>query len=566
MMNSNSQLRKSVEAFALSFSAVSESEAELLGIRDRFISNLKEKTAFRVGLEKSNPLMAAGKAVEDELAGAVGKWAEDWDACKTTRELSEQFSDKAILLVFGKVNAGKSSLCNYVASQFDGKNVRFFYLDEGEIHYAEESFKEGVTETTARIQGVELGGKLVLLDSPGLHSVTDEKRKLTRRFTDSADAVLWLTPSTSPGQVQELDDLKIELESGKPLLPVITRSDIREEDCDEEGNLVSILLNKTPENRREQEDDVKGRAVEKLGGNTEVCSPLSVSVHAYKTSEGSEQNLLESGLAELDAQMARLVSQASEYKPRKARQQIVNYLNRSVGQSVKNTLLPRIDELDQLIAYESQALIQRRQEALTRLQHELAESVTDWAEELKENKDGAQLAARINSLITESLVTELRNSVEHFVGKADAILVQIDESDIGDFKDVEISYDQVTGRAMQAAASGAGAVLGGVVGGIFGGPAGAVVGGMVGSALGGAGGEYLIETRTVSEKVGVDASAAIESTLKSIDGKLPSIVDRTFAPWNEALELMTKSAMGVRAEIAAFEKSLEKIKEEIGNE
>ena len=89
---------------------------------------------------------------------------------------------------------------------------------------------------------------------------------------------------------------------------------------------------------------------------------------------------------------------------------------------------------------------------------------------------------------------------------------------------------------------------------------------MVGSALGGAGGEYLVETRTVSEKVGVDASAAIESTFKSIDGKLPSIVDRTFAPWNEALELMTKSAMGVRAEIAEFEKSLEKIKEEIGNE
>jgi len=373
-------------------------------------------------------------------------------------------------------------------------------------------------------------------------------------------------PSTSPGQVQELDDLKIELESGKPLLPVITRSDIREEDCDEEGNLVSILLNKTPDNRREQEDDVKGRAVEKLGGNTEVCNPLSVSVHAYKTSEGSEQNLLESGLAELDAQMASLVSQASEYKPRKARQQIVNYLNRSVRQSVKNTLLPRIDELDQLIADETQALTQRRQEVLTRLQHELAESVTDWAEELKESKDGAQLAARINSLITESLVTELRNSVEHFVGKADAILVQIDESDIGDFKDVEVSYDQVTGRAMQAAASGAGAVLGGVVGGIFGGPAGAVVGGMVGSALGGAGGEYLVETRTVSEKVGVDASAAIESTFKSIDGKLPSIVDRTFAPWNEALELMTKSAMGVRAEIAEFEKSLEKIKEEIGNE
>ena len=49
---------------------------------------------------------------------------------------------------------------------------------------------------------MELGLRLVFLDSPGLHSVTDKNGELTRRFTDSADAVLWLTPSTSPGQVQ----------------------------------------------------------------------------------------------------------------------------------------------------------------------------------------------------------------------------------------------------------------------------------------------------------------------------------------------------------------------------
>ncbi|NOG30576.1 hypothetical protein HLB35_00170 [Halomonas sp. TBZ9] len=103
--------------------------------------------------------------------------------------------------------------------------------------------------------------------------MTDENGQLTRLFTDSADAVLWLTPSTSPGQVQELDDLKIELESGKPLLPVITRSDAREEDFDEEGTLYSILVNKTSENRKEQEQDVYCRAIDKLGKQKEVKTP-----------------------------------------------------------------------------------------------------------------------------------------------------------------------------------------------------------------------------------------------------------------------------------------------------
>ena len=53
---------------------------------------------------------------------------------------------------------------------------------------------------------------------------------MTQRFTDSADGVLWLTSSTSPGQVQELDELGRELHRNKPLLPVVTRSDVYEED------------------------------------------------------------------------------------------------------------------------------------------------------------------------------------------------------------------------------------------------------------------------------------------------------------------------------------------------
>ena len=90
--------------------------------------------------------------------------------------------------------------------------------------------QEGAVETTARLQGVCLGANLVLLDTPGLHSVTPENAALTQRFTDSADAVLWLTNSTSPGQVQELDELVRELRrlpamTGVPIILVTTESD-----------------------------------------------------------------------------------------------------------------------------------------------------------------------------------------------------------------------------------------------------------------------------------------------------------------------------------------------------
>lgn len=563
MKSSNSKLVQAVDNFAQTFERIAADEEALMEIRDRFINRVISISTVQRDLGETNPLNEAGKAIERDLTAAISQWAEDWDAGKTTRELSEQFNDKAILLVFGKVNAGKSSLCNYVASLFPTDMVKFFYLEEGELRHIDEQFKEGVTETTARIQGVELGGNLVLLDSPGLHSVTDENGDLTRRFTDSADAVLWLTPSTSPGQVQELDDLRDELKSRKPLLPVITRSDVREEDCDDEGNLVSMLVNKTPENRKEQEDDVYRRAIEKIGTQTEVRHPFSISVHAYKQSQDSESSLQDSGLAELDSRMAELVSKAGDYKPGKARQQIINYLDRSVRQSIQDELLPRIDQLDQLISSETKALTQRRQETLTKLQQELAERVTDWAEELKVSRDRALLASRINSLVTERLIAVMRRSVENFVGNVDTILVQINENDIGDFADIKIEYEKVTGRAMQAGASAAGAVAGAALGTFLGGPIGTAIGGTVGALLGGAGGELLIETETVRESVGVDATKAVEDTLKTLDKKLPSIIDRTFKPWKEALDMMNKSSDRIRAEIQKFDKDLNKAKDDI---
>ncbi|MBB5407020.1 hypothetical protein HDG34_000943 [Paraburkholderia sp. HC6.4b] len=82
--------------------------------------------------------------------------------------------------------------------------------------------------------------------------MTPDNAALTRRFTDSADGVLWLTSSTSPGQVQELDELGRELHRNKPLLPVVTRSDEYEED-EVDGELVKCLCNKSAPRRALQE-------------------------------------------------------------------------------------------------------------------------------------------------------------------------------------------------------------------------------------------------------------------------------------------------------------------------
>ena len=49
-----------------------------------------------------------------------------------------------MLLVFGKFNAGKSSLCNFLASRFaaQGRAVQYFHLESGRIVETAEPLRE----------------------------------------------------------------------------------------------------------------------------------------------------------------------------------------------------------------------------------------------------------------------------------------------------------------------------------------------------------------------------------------------------------------------------------------
>lgn len=221
--------------------------------------------------------------------------------------------------------------------------------------------------------------------------------------------------------------------------------------------------------------------------------------------------------------------------------------------------MPKIDELEQLISAETHSLSRRRKETLSKLQQELADHVTDWAEELKERKDRALLASRINTLVTERITSEMRQHIQNFVKNVDVILVQIDENDIGKFSDVEIEYEQVTGRVKKAAASVSGALAGAWIG-SFAGPVGIAIGGVIGGLVGDAGGDFLVETEVLREQVGVDATQAIEDTLKKLDRKLPGIIDRAFKPWQQTLDAMKKSSQQLRAEIKDFDNHLDKAK------
>lgn len=292
-------------------------------------------------------------------------WAEQWLALQPAQWLAQNFEDKVMLLVFGKFNAGKSSLCNFLAQRFhaQGHRVQYFHLEGGAIRATEECFREGATETTARLQGVCLGEKLVLLDTPGLHSATDENALLTQRFLDSADAVLWLTSSTSPGQVQELDELARELHRGKPLLPIVTRSDYIEED-EVDGVIVTCLRNKSVANRALQEADVLARATDKLRmlqvDPKQLKAAVSVSAHVVRAQEHSDAAMAEAGFEHLYAALLDIVAPTLAYKQRKPAEMLLHHLEEQVLAGLHTRTLPALAELTRTLQAERDALEERQ--------------------------------------------------------------------------------------------------------------------------------------------------------------------------------------------------------------
>ncbi|MEZ8042024.1 dynamin family protein [Vibrio sp. 1F263] len=525
--------------FKVGINDVSNKEDQLNNIKSQLVEKLTQAEKFNdETINDKHALYQLANEIKLSVNTKVKQWDKKLSDASPMRALSEQFSDRVILLVFGKVNAGKSSFSNYIADLFNPSEVKRFFFDKGEVKYFDGQFAEGVTETTAQIQGVELGSNLVLLDSPGLHSIVNENGDLTRRYTDSADAVLWLTSSSSPGQVQELEDLKLELEKKKPLQPVLTKSDKMEEDwCDEADDLVQTLFNKTAEVRKAQEDDVFSR-VKDLGEVEKLKTAVSVSVHAYKKQHEQNPNALEeSGLTELFKRLANIVDEANVYKVSKAQQQMVNFLNGEVLKPMDQNILPKVLEL--------QTSLQEMTENLRFKQNNLSSQILDnvlcevplIVDKHMGSRDKKALGHDVNKLIEKEISETLRHELRDVVKDIKKVSSDLSGANLGDFNDITIDIEKVSGKAKQSASSSAGAAAGMAIGGLFGGPIGAMIGGAIGVYGGNKAGEMIfVEITTEKLSVGVSPDNVIQTTSEAIRTNLPAQVKTVFEEVNRSFE------------------------------
>ncbi len=377
------------------------------------------------GLQSGSALAQRITSLHEELARQAERRRQQWIALAPARALAQRFEGKLMLLVFGKFNAGKSSLCNFLAQRFGqrGQAVQYFHLQDGQLLESAASFHEGATETTARLQGVCLGDGLVLLDTPGLHSATDDNAALTQRFLDSADAVLWLTSSTSPGQVQELDELARELRRGKPLLPVLTRSDVIDED-ELDGQIVKRLRNKTEANRADQEADVRARAGDKLlsldVALSQLKPPVSVSAHVARTEGADAQAMAGAGFERFYAALSALLAPALAYRDRKPAEVLLHHLQEDVLAPLREQTLPALLALQRLLQDAQAALSGQRARIVQLAWREIMPGLPALLEQHAAAGDVAAVLASLQPLMMHAFERHARAVLDSHVLAAPA--------------------------------------------------------------------------------------------------------------------------------------------------
>lgn len=443
------------------FLAVFERLAERFEDHKRLAASSEE--GFRSALAallahaSEDPMAASVLAADDPLRKRVGdqaacvrsivdRWAEQVQNRDRQAEFRDKVGDSLLVFVYGKVKAGKSSLGNYVATGHHNppwstaaahvcERPKFFvYTSTSRTESTSDvdirtrgQFGVDQAEATSAIQGFRLPG-LTWVDSPGLHSKTEENGRLAKQFVDAADMILYLTSSTAPGKRSDVLELQELGRREHTLAVLVTGSDTFEEDVDERGNIVKRRVMKSDADRRAQRNYIRSvldddapagdRQLNAWAARTlRTASVYSVSVR-YAEEHPDARGIAESGVGEMLHDVAALAEGPGVRG--KLEQPLRNL--RAFLQEVHAVDLPRLQEA---LAVAGEDLDKVRNEARERaqqekghLRHQLAVQIADLAQEHAMNdaafrravcellnrciNEGAQAAARAFAAVIDA--------------------------------------------------------------------------------------------------------------------------------------------------------------------
>lgn len=556
-------------------SDLEDREEGLLGLIDAFSARISTSAPVPKG-----ELTALLRDAFNHLSAGLVAWTSAVRRDISGREFINRFERSVIVTVYGKVKSGKSSLGNFIAGVdrsngsggFSSGPVPRFRVHaavDGILQEPEEldprtGFATDVIECTNRIQEFTLGG-LSWIDTPGLHSLTPENGELAREYVANAELVVFLTSSDSPARASEIDELRRLLPLQKPLLVVVSRFDMFEEDLDGDGNITARTMPKPASARDEQrrwvETQIASADLEKLLHDR---SYAFVSTHLAKEALASADVAAfdASGMPDLYRNIAGILTrEALDLKmagPRHRFNCLIDEIIHGRPAETDGTGYASLDSIQSSFMSARSAIewaetkllslcdqITRR--TITRTLPAIETLMRKAANEPdRPEHRSEELAKSVEAEIGRSLEAVFSAEVTNVLKGMDiAVAEALGTSGLAlNMPDIERKYDTIsvsqsfTGRT-------AGSILGGIIGGIAGsvfGPVGSIVGGMIGGGLGGAAGSKMAGSKRISVDVGTNIEDVKSALYDSLGSSLPPIVGKALKHVDETALTPLRSA------------------------
>jgi len=462
--------------------------------------NLKD-----LGLSKE--LQNFFSSFQTKIESSIKKWHATFEANLKQEKLRSDLRNSFIVIIYGRVKAGKSSLGNFVANnRHSNQNIIFQKYDQNNEVYVlnSGSFATDIAECTDSIQLFKIGG-LAWVDTPGLNSMTKKNGELAKNYINAADFIIFPTSSDAPMQRDEIDLINDFINTfHKKISVVITKSDQTIEDEIDE-KIVKVTENKSEESRALQSKDVFDRLNAVLKNNSSLLGeiiPISVKTAEIGIKENNKDLFTGSNVGkflgminELVLTKANFLKNSSPYDEVKTLISVIN-----------NDLVILKDEAGQ-IKTNLEQFISRMEKIFKSLDIEIKQLVSDSVD-----KHDKEIVKGSNKSVYEKIVSSCINDFNNICkSKIQKELTGFYENVVIISKDllngVNFSVDDIEKEFHKTTTyNTSGSILGGLIGGVagffIGGPWGAGIGAGLGSTVGGVGGSQIKDVEVYKTVVG----------------------------------------------------------------
>lgn len=500
------------EQFAQAKADIAHTERHIDAALQRLEKQLKpQRPLINVDLKNTHPVAQAFEHYHQQFQNIAHNWQQQVQQYERNTAFRKRLGDAFLLYVYGKVNSGKSSLGNYVATGSDTpshalvqqlklKTGLQFGLQEvssvGKIHEDElqQGFGVDRKECTCAIQYFLLPG-LNWVDSPGLHSKNPQNGDLAREYANSADLIVYIMSAANPARQSDMQEIEQLLNLGKPLMILITRADTKQPVLSKLGDEIEYQTVMFSEADQQAQINYVRAELDRLLANDQTRQALvkteivPVSVKVAQT-QGAEI----SGMGRLFTLMSELTQKESVQlklnTPKNNLAHFVQHLLASVTRLEKG-----LDNLSAAIADSEQYIREGREEIIATLQQSLNIVLNQAMQQYQ--GDNKALLRRVGEHLNEELKCVIEDKLREQLKQLDQTVQDaLDFSDASDLPGFEQHFTTISysNGATRGALGGLfGAVLGGIAGFVVGGPLGAAIGSTLGGAAGGVGGKALSE-------------------------------------------------------------------------